>query len=131
MWGAVTGGITGALSSGINIATGGVKIIGSAQRTGNIFHRFSSNIQAGKFATQIGRYSKIGLNSKLKTTGLTGGRRPDVTAIARIGKNKLIEVVSKTQTVVSQEEKIRMMITSNPGTTGRVVNWALQRWFYF
>ena len=32
--GAVTGGISGALTSGINVATGSVKIIGSAQKTG-------------------------------------------------------------------------------------------------
>src|SRR5690606_17264954 len=38
MWGAIIGGASGALLSGLNIATGGVKIIGSAQKTGNIFH---------------------------------------------------------------------------------------------
>ena len=131
MWGAISGAIAGALTSGINIATGSVKIIGSAQKTGNIFHRFSSNVQAGKFAMQIGRYSKIGLNSKLKTVGLNGGSRPDVVAIARIGNNKFIEVVSKTQTIISQENKIKMMISINPKTTGKVISWVLQHWFYF
>ena len=52
-------------------------------------------------------------------------------AVARIGNNKLVEVVSKTQTILSQEKKIGMMIASNPGTTGRVISWALQHWFYF
>ena len=131
MSGAIIGGATGALTAGLNYALGGVKIIGSAQKTGNLFHRFSSNVQAGKFAMQIGRYSEIGLNSKLKTVGLNGAKRPDVTAVARIGKNKLIEVVSKTQTVLSQQNKINAMLASNPGTTGRVVSWALQHWFYF
>lgn len=131
MWGAISGAIAGALTSGINIATGSVKIIGSAQKTGNIFHRFSSNVQAGKFVMQIGRYSKIGLNSKLKTVGLNGGSRPDVVAIARIGNNKFIEVVSKTQTIISQENKIKMMISINPKTTGKVISWVLQHWFYF
>lgn len=131
MWGAISGGVIGALTSGINIAFGGLKIIGSAQKTGNAFHRFLSNVHAGKFAMQIGRYSEIGLNSKLKTVGLTGGSRPDVVAIARVGNNKLIEVVSKTQTILSQEKKIGMMIANNPGTTGKVISWIFQNWFYF
>ena len=131
MMGALIGGATGALSAGLNYITGGVRIVGSAQKTGNLFHRFSSDVHAGKFAMQIGRYSEIGLNAKLKSVGLSGARRPDVTAVARFGKSKLIEVVSKTQTVLSQQQKIASMLASNPSTTGRVVSWALQHWFYF
>ena len=131
MMGALIGGATGALAAGLNYITGGVRIVGSAQKTGNLFHRFSSNVHAGKFAMQIGRYSEIGLNAKLKSVGLSGVRRPDVTAVARFGKSKLIEVVSKTQTVLSQQQKIALMLASNPDTTGRVVSWALQHWFFF
>ena len=25
----------------------------------------------------------------------------------------------------------RLMLSSNPGTTGRVISWAMQHWFYF
>ena len=39
MSGAIIGGITGALTAGANIATGAVKIVGSAQKTGTFFHR--------------------------------------------------------------------------------------------
>jgi hypothetical protein len=131
MMGALLGAATGALSAGLNILSGAVVIKGEAQATGYLFHRFSSNVHAGKFAMQIGRYSKIGLDRSLKQVGLSGARRPDVTAVARFGKNKMIEVVSKTQTVLSQQKKIASMLASNPGTTGRVVSWALQHWFYF
>ena len=131
MMGALIGGATGALTAGLNILSGAVVIENKAQATGYLFHRFSSNVQAGKFAMQVGRYSTIGLDSSLNKVGLSGARRPDVTAVARFGNNKLIEVVSKTQTVLSQQKKIELMISSNPGTTGRVVSWALQHWFYF
>ena len=131
MWGAISGAIIGGATSGINIASGGVKIIGSAQKAGNLLHRFSSNIQAGKFAMQIGRYSEVGLNSSLNKTGMVGRMRPDVTAVARFGKNKLIEVVSSSQTILSQQNKIAHMLSLNPNTTGRVVGRAFQHWFYF
>ena len=129
--GALIGGTTGALTAGLNILSGAVIIENKAQATGYLFHRFSSNVQAGKFAMQVGRYSKIGLDSSLKKVGLSGTKKPDVTAVARFGNNKLIEVVSKTQTVLSQQQKIDFMLAGNPGTTGRVVSWALQHWFYF
>lgn len=130
MWGALIGGASGALLSGVNIATGGVKIIGSAQKTGNILHRFSSNVQAGKFAMQIGRYSTITLDRSLNKAGLVGRKMPDVVAAA-IGSNKMIEVVSKYQSIASQQAKINSMLIYNPNTTGKVVGWALQNWFYF
>ncbi|NLG82470.1 MAG: hypothetical protein GX490_08160 [Bacilli bacterium] len=44
MWGAIIGGASGDLLSGLNIAIGGVKILRSVQKKGNIFHRFSSNV---------------------------------------------------------------------------------------
>ena len=86
MWGAVIGGITGALTSGINIATGAVKIAGSAQKTGTFFHRMASNIQAGKMAMQIGRYSQTTLDRSLNRAGLIGRKMPDVIGTARWGK---------------------------------------------
>ena len=131
MWGAISGAIIGGATSGINIASGGVEIIGSAQKTGNLLHRFSSNIQAGKFAMQIGRYSEVGLNSSLNKTGMVGRMRPDVTVVARFGKNKLIEIVSSSQTILSQQNKIAHMLSLNPNTTGRVVGRAFQHRFYF
>lgn len=104
--------------------------MGSAQKNWNLLHRFLSNVQDGKFVMQIGRYSKIGLNKSLDKLGMAGKTRPDVTAVARVGKNKFVEVVSKSQTVISQAEKINRMIASNPNTTGRVVGWGLSHWFY-
>lgn len=127
--GAIMGGISGALLSGINIATGGVKIIGSAQKTKYIFHRFCSNVQAGKFAMQVGRYSTITLDRSLKRAGLVGRKMPDVIAVARVGQNKLLEVVSISQTVASQQTKVDMMLLSNPNTIGKVIGWAFQHWF--
>ena len=56
IWGAVIGGVSGALTSGINYLAGGVKIVGSAQKTGSIFHRFASNIQAGKMSMALTKY---------------------------------------------------------------------------
>lgn len=124
MWGAVIGGITGALTSGINIATGAVKIAGSAQKTGTFFHRMASNIQAGKMAMQIGRYSQITLDRSLNRAGLIGRKMPDVIGTARWGKNLLVEVTSKSQTnlqmaiiaiiamIILQESAEREILTS-------------------
>jgi len=129
MWGAIIGGATSAATAGINIATGGVKIIGSAQKTGYLFHRFTSNVQAGKFALQVGKYSTISLNRSLKSTGLEGGLRPDVLAIGSHGA-KVIEVVSGTQTIFDQTLKIQRMASMNPELVGIAVDWLLGGWFY-
>ena len=72
MSGAIMGGMTGALTAGINIATGAVKIVGTAQKTGTFFHGMASNIQAGKMAMQIGKYSQITLDRSLNRAGLVG-----------------------------------------------------------
>lgn len=72
MSGAIMGGMTGALTAGINIATGAVKIVGTAQKTGTFFHGMASNIQAGKLAMQIGKYSQITLDRSLNRAGLVG-----------------------------------------------------------
>ena len=76
MWDAISGAVTGALSSVINIATGSVQIVGSAQKTGSLFHQFASNVQAGKMSLAVGRYSEIHLN-RSKGLGIKGFR-PDV-----------------------------------------------------
>ena len=57
--GTISGGILGAVLSGGNIALGGIKVIGTAQKTGTVFHQAASNIEAGIMAMQPGRYSKI------------------------------------------------------------------------
>lgn len=122
--GTIIGGATGAISASANIATGSVKIIGSAQKTGTAFHKAASNLEAGKMAVQFGRYSKIGLNRALKTVGLNGRQLPDVTGVARFGTNKLVEVVSKTQTTQQMATKCISMTSHNPNTTYKVVSWA-------
>lgn len=65
MWGAIIGGVTGALTSGINIATGAVKVVGSAQKTGTFFHRMASNIQAGKLV-EVTSKSQTNLQMEIK-----------------------------------------------------------------
>lgn len=132
MWGAVIGGITGALTSGINIATGAVKIAGSAQKTGTFFHRMASNIQAGKMAMQIGRYSQITLDRSLNRAGLTGRKMPDVIGTARWGKNLLVEVTSKSQINLQMANKLIKLLASNPNTTYKVIGWAarIAKWLF-
>ena len=131
MFGAIIGGATGALTSGINIAAGGVKIVGSAQKTGSAFHRFASNIQAGKMSMALGRYSEIHLN-RSKGLGIKGFR-PDVTGITKNGL-RIVEVVSSTQTYASQVTKVAIMMGRYPHiTNGLVLNglYLLLKWFVF
>src|SRR5690554_2995636 len=124
--GSVMGGITGVAVSSLNIVTGGVKIIGSAQvNKATFFHRMASNIQAGKMAMQIGQYSGISLNSKLSTMGLNGGGlRPDVIGIARNGHHVLVEITSSSQTAMQMAMKLNRMIALNPGAIPVLINWA-------
>ena len=122
--GVIIGGVTGAISAGVNIATGAVKIVGSAQKTGTFFHRLASNIQAGKMAIQIGRYSQITLDRSLNKAGLIGRKMPDVIGTARWGKNLLVEVTSKSQTYAQMATKLASMIANNPNSTYKIISWA-------
>ena len=122
--GTISGGILGAVLSGGNIALGGIKVIGTAQKTGTVFHQAASNIEAGILAMQPGRYSKITFDRALKTAGLIGRERPDVIGVARIGKNKLVEVVSKSQTTKQMREKCKRMESKNKNMQkSKVVGW--------
>lgn len=122
--GTISGGILGAVLSGGNIALGGIKVIGTAQKTGTVFHQAASNIEAGIMAMQPGRYSKITFDRALKTAGLIGRERPDVIGVARIGKNKLVEVVSKSQTTKQMREKCKRMESKNKNMQkSKVVGW--------
>lgn len=120
---AVATAMTGAALAWGNIATGGVQIVGSAQKTGTAFHQMASNIKAGQMAMQPGHYSKITFDRALKTAGLNGRQRPDVIGVARYGENKLVEVVSKSQTRKQMLEKCSKMVRSNPNTCWSVVSW--------
>ena len=124
MTGTLIGGATGAATSGLSMATGAVKVVGSAQKTGTILHKAASNIEAGKMALNPIKYSKITLNRALNTAGLSGRRMPDVIGIARNGSSKLIEVVSKSQTVKQMTSKCISMVNANPGASYKVVGWA-------
>ena len=142
MSGAIIGGATGALSAGINYISGGVKIIGTAQKglsyvksngtkvTGTFFHRMASNIRAGKMAMQIGRYSQIALDQKLNKVGLVGTKMPDVIGKARWGKDLLVEVVSKSQTALQMKNKLKAIQILNPNAAIKVIKWAgwVGRW---
>ncbi len=122
--GTISGGILGAVLSDGNIALGGIKVIGTAQKTGTVFHQAASNIEAGIMAMQPGRYSKITFDRALKTAGLIGRERPDVIGVARIGKNKLVEVVSKSQTTKQMREKCKRMESKNKNMQkSKVVGW--------
>ena len=111
--GAIIGGATGALTAGGNILFGGVKIVGSAQKTGTFFHRMASNIQAGKMAMQIGRYSQITLDRSMNKAGLVGRKMPDVVGKARWGKDIAVEVVSKSQTAAQMKTKLNGLCANN------------------
>ena len=132
MSGAIIGGVTGAVTAGINIATGAVKIVGTAQKTGTFFHRMASNIQAGKMAMQIGRYSQITLDRSLNKAGLVGRKMPDVIGTARWGKSLAVEVVSKSQTAVQMYNKLIAIQAYNPSLAIKVIRWAgwLGRWLF-
>ena len=118
--GTIIGGIGGAASAGFNIATGTTTIVGKAH--GSLMHKLASNVEAGKMAAS-GKYSQVGLNKALKTLGLNGSKRPDVIGVARCGANKLVEIVSPSQTIASIEEKMNTMLYDNPGSVGKVVKW--------
>ena len=124
MSGTLIGGATSALTSSVSIATGAVKVIGSAQKTGTYFHRAASNLEAGKMTLQPWKYSKVTLDRSLKTAGMVGRQRPDVVGVARFGKSKLVEVVSKSQTYASMDKKCMYMMKINPGTRKKVISWA-------
>ena len=64
MSGTIIGGISGAASATINVATGATTISGNAH--GSNLHKLATNIEAGKMTTS-GKYSKIGVNKSLKT----------------------------------------------------------------
>lgn len=121
--GTVAGGVIGAGLALTNIKVGGVQIIGKAQKTGTPFHKMASNIKAGQMAMQPGHYSKITFDRALKTAGLEGRKRPDVIGVARYGSNKIVEVVSKSQTSGQMSRKCDGMIDMNPNSKKSVVGW--------
>ena len=120
MSGTLLGGVTGAASTGINIATGVTKVVGNAH--GSALHKLATNMEAGKMATS-GQYSEIGVNIALKTMGLNGNSRPDVTGISKNGTNKLVEVVRPKQSTNYIINKMSNMLSNNPDSTGKVVTW--------
>ena len=67
-------------------------------------------------AAQIGRYLHIYFDRALKTAGLIGRNRPDIIGIARWGKDIIVEVVSKSQTLYQMNEKCKQMIANNPNS---------------
>ena len=131
MWGAISGAVAGALISGINIASGSVQIVGSAQKTGSLFHQFASNVQAGKMSLAVARYSEIHLN---RSKGLDiKGFRPDVTGITKNGL-RVVEVVSSSQTYASQVAKVGRMIGQYSHISNGLTLDALRfitKWFVF
>ncbi len=118
--GTILGGITGAATSGLNIASGATTIIGKAH--GHPLHKLAINMEAGKMAAS-GQYSQVAINKALKTVGLNGGlKRPDIIGVGT-SFNKLIEVVSPRQDIISVMNKTTDMIAMNPGSVGKVVTW--------
>ena len=120
MSGTLIGGVTGAASAGLNIATGATTVVGNAH--GSTLHRLATNMEAGKMAAS-GQYSQIGMNKALKTMGLNGTSRPDVIGVAKSGMNRLVEVVSPRQSTNYIINKMSSMLSNNPGSVGKIVNW--------
>ena len=120
MSGTLIGAGTGATSAGINIASGATTIVGKAH--GSVLHKFASNLEAGKMAAS-GQYTQIGMNKALKTMGLNGTSRPDVTRISKKGLNKIVEVVSPRQSKTFIQNKTNKMVSQNPGSIGKVISW--------
>ncbi len=120
MSGTLIGGVTGAASAGLNIATGATTVVGNAH--GSTLHRLATNMEAGKM-TASGQYSQIGMNKALKTMGLNGTSRPDVIGVAKSGMNRLVEVVSPRQSTNYIINKMSSMLSNNPGSVGKIVNW--------
>ena len=121
MSGTLIGGATGAASAGLNIATGATTVVGNAH--GSTLHKLATNMEAGKMAAS-GQYSQIGINKSLGKMGLNGGlTRPDVIGIGKNGVNKLVEVVSPRQSTTYISTKMSNMLSNNPGTVGKIVNW--------
>ena len=123
MIGTAAGGIAGAALAGGNIASGGVKIIGTAQKTHTVLHEAASNLAAGQMAMQPGKYSTIAFDRALKTVGMIGRKRPDVIGVARYGANMIVEVVSRSQTGAQMNAKCDAILRANPGATKRVMAW--------
>ena len=112
---------SGAASAGLNIATGATTVAGNAH--GSILHKLATNIEAGKMAAS-GQYSQIGINKSLGKMGLNGVlTRPDVIGIGKNGANKLVEVISPRQSATYISTKMSNMLSKNPGTVGKIVNW--------
>ena len=124
MSGTLIGGATGALSAGVSIASGAVEVVGSAQKTGTLFHRAASNIKAGQMAANPIKYKKVTLNRCLNTAGLKGRKIPDVIGICRDGRSLLVEVVSKSQTHAQMEAKCIDMCSTIIGAKYKVIDWA-------
>ena len=121
MSGTLIGGATGAASAGLNIASGATTVVGNAH--GSTLHKLATNMEAGKMAAS-GQYSQIGINKSLGKMGLNGGlTRPDVIGIGKNGVNKLVEVVSPRQSTTYISTKMSNMLSNNPGTVGKIVNW--------
>ena len=120
MSGTLIGGVTGAASAGLNIATGATTVVGNAH--GSTLHKLATNMEAGKMAAS-GQYSQIGVNKALKTMGLNGTSRPDVIGVAKNGMNKIVEVVSPRQSTNYIINKMSNMLSNNPGSVGKIVNW--------
>ncbi|MGN1371991.1 MAG: RHS repeat domain-containing protein [Candidatus Coprovivens sp.] len=119
------GGVTGAVVSSIGIKTGVVKVVGDAQATGTALHRFASNVSAGSMSLNPIKYKEIYLDKPLSAAGLVGTKRPDVIGKARFGKNKLVEVVSKSQTAKQMTKKLNEIIAAgNPNCKKQVIDIA-------
>ena len=126
MNGVIFGAVSSALLSASSITCGGVKVIGNAQKTGTLFHRAASNVEAGKMSMQFWKYNKITLNRCLNTAGLNGRKMPDVIGVLNNGKALLIEVLSKSQTDAQLMSKLNQIIKDNGGS--KLIDYSIVHW---
>ena len=124
MLGSITGALVGGTTAAITTNTGLVTVSGSAQQTGTLLQRFASNVTAGSMALNPIKYKEIYLDKSLKTAGLSGSVRPDVIGVTRLGKTKIVEVVSGSQTVNQMNSKLQTIVRNNPNTVKKVIDWA-------
>lgn len=120
--GSIMGAVGGAASSSLKIASGSVKIISGPKPHGSALHNLSMNSQAGKMVLS-GKYSVVAKNTSLNKTGLVGSQRPDVIGIGKKGNSKIIEVVSKSQTVKQIENKVSRMVRTNKSVASKTIKW--------
>ena len=120
-------GPTAVVYYGSSTAAGKKAISTIGQPHGVAAHQAATVNKANEVAQsgRVGQHQVIYYNRALKTAGLQGSQRPDAIVVGTRGTH-IIEVVSPSQIPPSQiallRKKLDLMLQTNPGTTGEVIN---------